>query len=88
MYTRSIVVENKAGLHARPAAIFAQTAARYKSNVIVKKDGKSVNAKSILTLMALEVNKGTEVTIGADGEDEIEAVDSLIELVKTKFGEK
>ncbi len=87
MYSRSIVIQNNTGLHARPAAIFAQMAMNYKSIIIVKKEEKSANAKSILALMTLGISKGTEITIEADGEDEVTAVDSLTALINTKFGE-
>lgn len=88
MYSKNIIVENNTGLHTRPAAVFAQTAARFKSNVTVRKEDKSGNAKSILSIMKLGINKGTEITIEADGEDEVESVNTLVELIKTRFGEE
>lgn len=88
MYTESTEVQNKTGLHARPAAIFVQTAARFKSEITIEKDSKQANAKSILSLLSIGVSKGSIVKITAVGEDEKPAVTALIELIKSKFGEE
>lgn len=93
MKENKIVVNNKVGLHARPAAVFVQTASKYKSDIKVScldnqtGNPRVANAKSILSILTLGVFQGTEITIQATGEDEEAAVNSLVELVKTNFGE-
>ena len=84
----TVVIENKTGIHARPASLFVQTAAGYKSNIQLEAKGKTVDAKSILMLMSLGLVQGTEVKIIADGEDEADAVKALKELIESKFGEE
>lgn len=88
MYSENVEVQNKTGLHARPAAIFVQTAAKFKSDITVEKDSKKVNAKSILSLLSAGISKGSTIKITAVGEDENQAVAALIELIKSKFGEE
>ena len=83
----TLVVHHKVGLHARPAAMFVSTAKEFKSDISVGKDEREVNAKSILSILTLGVNQGTSLTIKACGEDEVEAVQALQELVETNFGE-
>jgi len=88
MYSESIVVQNKTGLHARPAASFVQTASKFKSNITIEKDSKQANAKSMLSLLSIGASKGCTVTVTAEGEDENQAVITLIELIRSKFGEE
>lgn len=88
MTEKVLTVENKTGIHARPASVFVQTASKFKSKIEIKANGKTANAKSILTIMSLGLSKGTEITIQADGEDEAEAVKALSDLVESKFGEE
>ncbi len=83
----TLVVRNKVGLHARPAAVFVQTAKKFKSSILISKDTMEVDAKSILSLLTLAVNQGTTITIKANGEDEQAAVSALQNLVETNFGE-
>ncbi|HQE13133.1 MAG TPA: HPr family phosphocarrier protein [Flavipsychrobacter sp.] len=87
MFQQNVTVKNKTGLHARPAALFVQTANKFKSEVFIEKDGKKVNAKSIMGVMSLAVSQGTQITISAQGEDEKEAVEKLVEIIESKFGE-
>ena len=87
MYQQNVTVKNKTGLHARPAALFVQTANRFKSEVFIEKEGKKVNAKSIMGVMSLAVSQGTPIIVSAQGEDEKEAVNKLVELIESKFGE-
>ncbi|MGI5857730.1 MAG: HPr family phosphocarrier protein [Tepidanaerobacteraceae bacterium] len=87
MYQQNVTVKNKTGLHARPAALFVQTANKFKSEVFIEKEGKKVNAKSIMGVMSLAVSQGTPIIISAQGEDEKEAVLKLVELIESKFGE-
>lgn len=87
-YSRTTTIENKAGLHARPAYLFAQTANKFESVVQLKANGRTVDAKSILMIMMMRLDKGAEVTISADGPDAKETVDALIGLIDSKFGEE
>lgn len=87
MLTKEIVVKNSSGIHARPAAQFVQAAGRFKSQITVSKDGRSGNAKSLLALLSMGINKGSSIAITAEGEDEAAAVKTLVELVEAGFGE-
>ncbi len=84
----TLTIENKTGIHARPASIFVQTATKFKSKVQIEAKGKKVDAKSILMIMSMGLVKGTEIKILADGPDEADAVNALKELVESKFGEE
>ncbi len=88
MTEATVTIENKTGIHARPASVFVQTAAKFKSKVQIKAKGKAVDAKSILMIMSMGLVKGTEITIAAEGEDEAAAVQALKDLVVSKFGEE
>lgn len=83
----TLVVRHKVGLHARPAAMFVQTAKQFKSDISVRKDDREANAKSILSILTLGVNQGSVITVKANGEDEEQALKALQELVETNFGE-
>lgn len=87
MYSESITVQNKTGLHARPAASFVQTASKFKSVITIEKDSTKANAKSILSLLSIAASMGSTVIITAEGEDETLAVKTLIGLIESKFGE-
>jgi phosphotransferase system HPr (HPr) family protein len=87
MQTTSIVVHNKVGLHARPAALFVQAAMAYQSKITVANGEKSGNAKSILGILALGVQQNDKITITADGPDELEALTALTKLIEDNFGE-
>jgi phosphocarrier protein len=87
MISRSVVIQNSVGLHARPATFFVQKANSYKSSIWVEKDDCRVNAKSLLGVLSLGISKGTAITLIADGADEVEAVDGLVDLVDGEFGE-
>lgn len=85
---RELTIRNKVGLHARPAALFVQTAARFKDTTIeVVKGGTVRNAKSILNVLALGVSQGTTITLRADGPEAEAALTALTELVDSDFGE-
>ncbi len=88
MTEATTTIENKTGIHARPASLFVQTASKFKSKVQIKAKGKTVDAKSILMIMSMGLVKGTEVTLAADGPDEAEAVQTLKKLIDDKFGEE
>ncbi len=83
----TMVVQHKVGLHARPAALFVQTAKKYKSDIVVFKDEREANAKSILSILALGASQGAVITIRATGEDEEAAMRALRDLVDSNFGE-
>lgn len=88
MYERDVLVQNKTGLHARPATFFIQKANEFKSTIWVEKDERRVNAKSLLGVLSLGIVGGTTIKIFADGPDETEAVDGLVALVETGFVEE
>lgn len=81
-------IQNDVGLHARPASLFVQTASKFISNITVNKGDLSVNAKSILHILTLGVQKGNIITVIAEGEDAEQALNALKELNSTNFGEK
>ena len=87
MVIKSVTINNQVGLHARPATFFIQKANEYRCSIWVEKDDRKVNAKSILGVLSLGIVCGTTVNIIADGVDEQEAVDTLAELVNSKFEE-
>lgn len=82
-----VMVNTKVGLHARPAALFVQTAKQFSSRITIINAGKDANAKSILNVLALGVYHGTTVQIRAEGEDEDKAIAALLELIESNFGE-
>lgn len=87
MIEKEIVIKNETGLHARPAAIFVETADRFSSEVELEFDGIVINAKSIIGVLSLGIGKGDKVLLKIDGDDELEAMDKLLEMVENKFGE-
>ena len=88
MPEQQLVVTNEVGLHARPAAMFVKTAARFPNATIeVVKNGKAANAKSILEVLTLGVSKGTTITVRAEGEEADEALRSLVTLIVRNFNE-
>lgn len=87
MLKSDVVIINKLGLHARPAAMFVQTAARFASDITVTKDGVDVNGKSVMGMMMLAAGMGTVLTISADGADESDALAALKQLFESKFEE-
>ncbi|HXD21715.1 MAG TPA: HPr family phosphocarrier protein [Gemmatimonadaceae bacterium] len=88
MIERRVTVVNAHGIHARPAAEIVKTAARFTANVLLEKDGLEVNGKSIMGVMMLAAECGSEVIIRADGSDEAAAVEALAALIAGKFGEE
>jgi phosphocarrier protein HPr len=85
---KRVQIVNLLGLHARAAARFVRAATRFRSRVMVSKDGNSTDGKSILGILFLAATSGSEITISASGEDEHEAVDALVTLVATGLGEE
>lgn len=88
MIEKTLVIENKMGLHARPAALFVETASQYESEVIMIKDGLEVNGKSIMGVLMLAAEYGSELTLRVDGEDEESMLKALEALLKGKFNEE
>jgi phosphocarrier protein HPr len=85
--TKEVMVVNKLGIHARPAAQFVKLANRFDSEIFVEKDGEKVNGKSIMGLLMLAAGPGSKVTVEAHGGDAPQAVHELEDLIKHKFGE-
>ena len=85
--TKDVMVANKLGIHARPAAMFVKTANRFSCDIFVEKDGEKVNGKSIMGLMMLAAGPGSTVTIHAEGQDASQALAELETLFKQKFDE-
>jgi catabolite repression HPr-like protein len=77
MEEKKVTVKLKSGLQARPAAMFVQEANRFSSDIFLEKDGKKVNAKSIMGLMSLALSTGTEITLITEGNDEKDAIKAL-----------
>jgi phosphocarrier protein HPr len=84
---RSIEIKNKLGLHARAAAKFVHTAARFKADIKVRKGEEEVDGKSILGILLLAAGRGSTVLVKADGEDERDALDAVEKLIDAKFDE-
>ena len=87
MQQREVEIINKLGLHARASAKLTQLAAKYQSDVQVSRNGRKVNAKSIMGVMMLAAGKGAKVVVEIDGPDEAEAMDAIVALVGDYFGE-
>ena len=82
-----LTIENRLGLHARPASLFVQTTNKYKSKIRVIKDNLEVDGKSIMGLLMLAAPKGTVLKVVAEGEDEAALVEHLKKLFESRFGE-
>jgi phosphocarrier protein len=82
-----LTIEHEAGLHARPAGLFVQTAKQFQSSIFVSLNGNRVDAKSILSVLTLGACQGSEITICAEGEDANQALNTLQTLVEDNFGE-
>jgi phosphocarrier protein len=87
MIRTSVTISNRLGLHARASAKFTKLAGAFSSDVFMSRNGRRVNAKSIMGVMMLAAGIGTEVVIEADGADEQQAMEALLALVNDKFGE-
>lgn len=88
MIVKDLVVANRLGIHARPAALFAKAASAFASDIRVLKDGLEVNGKSIMGIMMLAAAQGNTITVRAQGPDEEEAIRALEELLESRFGEE
>jgi phosphocarrier protein len=85
MVSRTVTILNRTGLHARPAALFAQAAGCFSATIRVLKGSQQADARSVLALMLLAAGQGTEVTIEAEGEDEEAAVTALAGMLESDF---
>ncbi len=85
MTERVFTIKNRLGLHARPASVFAQEAAKHKCSIVVVKDGLEVSGKSVMGLMLLAAESGSKLTVKADGVDELKALDALGVIFERKF---
>jgi phosphocarrier protein HPr len=88
MKEQKITIKNRAGIHARPAALLVQTANRFTSEISLEKNSERINAKSIMGIITLGATYKTEINIIADGEDENEAVAAIAQLFENKFEEE
>ncbi len=87
MTQKELTINNKHGLHARPAAQFVKTSSRYQSEIWVEKDDERVNGKSIMGLMMLAAGQGSRILVTAEGQDESEALNALESLISGGFDE-
>jgi len=87
MISREFKISNKLGLHARPSAQLTQVASRFQCEVFIAREGRRVNAKSIMGVMMLAAGPGTTVAVDADGPDEEAAVAAIGALIDSRFGE-
>ncbi len=84
---QEIEIINKLGLHARASTKLTQTASQFSSEIFIERNGRKVNAKSIMGVMMLAASKGSIVSIEANGADEAIAMDALLALINNRFGE-
>jgi phosphocarrier protein len=84
---QEIEIINKLGLHARASTKLTQTASQYSSEIFIERNGRRVNAKSIMGVMMLAASKGSIVTLESNGADEAAAMDALLALINNRFGE-
>lgn len=82
---KTIILSNESGLHARPAGILVNKAKNYESDIQIKYQDKTVNAKSIMNLLSLGLSKGSEITIITKGEDEEKALNALVEILENQL---
>jgi phosphocarrier protein len=89
MYSRSVTIVNKSGLHARPASVFVQRAGQFGSKICIKRldSDEETNAKSIIRVLSQGITKGTTIAVMAEGDDEQEAVDTLVGIIEDGIGE-
>ncbi|MCF8192543.1 MAG: hypothetical protein RIS59_412 [Pseudomonadota bacterium] len=87
MQQRDVEIVNRLGLHARASAKLTQTAAKFSSDVFMTRNGRRINAKSIMGVMMLAAPKGSLVTLEVSGADEADAMAALVKLIAERFGE-
>jgi phosphocarrier protein HPr len=87
MPARTVALPNPTGLHARPAKVFAKAAAAAPGTVTISKDGREVNASSVLSVLTLDCHQGDEVTVTVEGEDAEATLNELVALIESGLGE-
>ena len=88
MTSKEIIIENKIGLYAKPATLFVQAAAKFRSDILVSKEEKHANAKSLLGVLSLGICRGNRITLTASGVDEEAAVEALSSLLSSDISEE
>ena len=88
MLERTLTVKNRAGLHTRPAAHLVKLASKFRAELFLIKDGASINAKSIIGVMTLAAEQGSQLTLRAQGQDEEDAATAIVEFFDDRFGEE
>jgi phosphocarrier protein HPr len=88
MTKRTVKIANKLGLHARPSALLVSVAAKFQAEVFITRDDLRINAKSIMGVMMLAAEKGAELLVEADGPDAEAAVNAVVEIIQSGFGEE
>jgi phosphocarrier protein len=88
MIERTVTIRNRAGIHARPAAMLVQTANRFAADVFLEKDGEKINGKSIMGILTLAATYNSSIKIIADGSDEQDALNTICALFENKFEEE
>jgi len=87
MVERTVIIKNRAGIHARPAAQLVETASRFRASILLEKDGERINGKSIMGILTLAATYNTALRLIADGADEREALEAVSALFENKFQE-
>jgi phosphocarrier protein HPr len=87
MMEQMVTIKNRAGIHARPAALLVQTARKFKSKIFIEKENDRINGKSIMGIITLGAGYGTELKLIAEGEDEQDALAAMLRLFELKFEE-
>lgn len=87
MTTKTVTIQNDVGLHARPATFFIQKANSFKSTIVIEKGNRRANAKSLLGVLSLGIEKGHDIIVRAEGVDEAEAVEGLADLLLNGFND-
>jgi phosphotransferase system HPr (HPr) family protein len=88
LISQEVTIINKLGLHARPAALLVKTATKFDAEVFLKKGTLEVNGKSIMGVMMLAAEMGSKILVVARGADEKEALEAMVKVFETKFGEE
>ncbi len=87
MTTKKVTIKNRAGIHARPAALIVNTANQYDSEIYLEKDDMRINGKSIMGIITLGAGYNSDIAVIADGDDEDEAVEAITALFENRFEE-
>lgn len=87
MQSKTLVVKNGSGIHARPASMLVKEAGKFSAEISLEFNGKKANAKSIMSVLSLGVGKDSEIIVSANGDDENAALEGIINLIESGFGE-